>query len=119
MADYGITEQTQSADNLIIESELALALPLDSSVGTASRGQALVYDTTGHNYVKFTAFSVSAVPAVLLEDVALTGDGVANCLVCGTVNLNSLDATAKADVDVIAARTLGGNIFVLPAQAVE
>lgn len=117
MASLGITTETEAGDNLIAGANyVAIPLPLDSTVGTAAKGQVLAWDGTGHNWIKYASGYAAHAYAILLEAVALSADGAALCLVKGEVNLRSLDATAQADDDIVAALLSSG---IIPRSAVQ
>jgi hypothetical protein len=114
----GVSTSTAAADNLAAGPVKTMTLALDSTVGTAVRGQVLEFDTSGDNWVKYTSGSAKKC-AVLWENVVLTADGYALCAVTGSeVNRNDLDATAKADGEIVAA-LLGSGIIARAATAVE
>ncbi len=110
MVDYGVTSETDVADNLVAGDLKKRPVPVDAGVGTASRGQVLQWDSDGDNWVAYTAGS-AGIYVVLAEDIVITVDTVAEAYVTGSdLNLSSMDQTAQDDAEIIPALLSSGII---------
>jgi len=86
---------------------------------TPTIGQLYVYDASTQSYADFSAFSAGNILCIMADQVLNDPDGVVltaaeNCtvIVKGYVRLSKLDATAQADVDIVAALQENGIIAV-------
>lgn len=116
----GVTEQTQASDNLFAGAKETLSLLLDSTVGTALRGQVLEFSTSLKAWIKYAGSGTAKIYAILTEDVVLTADGFAVCAVAGSkVNYNKLlGVSAMTEAEVVAL-LVGSGILARAATVVE
>lgn len=119
MVDFGVSSETDTADNLVAGDKKKIPLLVDAAVGTKVRGQVVEFDTTGNNFQAYTSGSAKPAYAVLAEAIAISADTYCLCYVTGSeLNKNALDATAQADAEIEAA-LLGSGIIIRPSVAVE
>ncbi len=107
-----MTTETQAYNELVAGPVKIMDLLCEGS-GTVAYtiGQVLEFDSaTNHNFKKYVSGCAAHAYAVVAATTTLTADGYISCIVSGEVNFYKLDATAQADVDIVAALLKAGII---------
>lgn len=98
-SEYGLTTQSDTLNQLIIQDCIIHPLLIDAAV-TVAVGQVVQYNTTNDNWDAFTSGMAAALYAVIAETRTISGDSLCQCIVSGVVRKAALDATAKADAKI-------------------
>jgi hypothetical protein len=107
MASFGVTEESQAFENLVVKDGVYNSLLLDSTA-TCAIGQVVQYDQSANNFVNYTSADGATQYAVVAEAKSLSGDTQCLCLVRGEVRLSELDSTAQADAEIVVALNKSG-----------
>lgn len=98
-SEYGITTQSDTLNQLVIQNCIIHPLLIDAAV-TVAVGQVVQYNTTNDNWDAFTSGMAASLYAVIAETRTISGDSLCQCIVSGVVRKAALDATAKADAEI-------------------
>lgn len=111
---YGISSDTSEYDD-IIQGDAYITYETLDSTATCAKGQVLMWDASGNNFVDGTDEAAVAF-AVCLETRTLGGDEQARVLRKGKVLKTALDSTSQSDLDLLQALVSAGILPVLGAR---
>jgi len=98
-SEYGLTTQSDTLDQLIVQNCILHPLLIDAAV-TVAKGQVVQYNTTNDNWDAYTSGMAASLYAVIAETRTIGADALCMCIVSGIVRKSALDATAKADAEI-------------------
>lgn len=98
-SEYGLTTQSDTLNQLVVEDCIYHPLLIDSAV-TVAIGQVVQYNTTNDNWDAYTSGMTASLYAVIAETRTIGADALCMCIVSGKVRKSALDATAKADAEI-------------------
>jgi hypothetical protein len=98
-SEYGLTTQSDTLNQLIIQDCIIHPLLIDSLV-TVAHGQVVQYNTTNDNWDAYTSGMAASLYAVIAEARTIGADALCQCIVSGVVRKSALDATAQADAEI-------------------
>lgn len=98
-SEYGLTTQSDTLNQLVIDECIYHPLLIDSAV-TVAIGQVVQYNTTNDNWDAYTSGMAASLYAVIAETRTIGADSLCMCIVKGLVRKSALDATAKADAEI-------------------
>lgn len=108
-SEYGLTTQSDTLNQLIIQDCIIHPLLIDAAV-TVAHGQVVQYNTTNDNWDAYTSGMAASLYAVIAETRTIGADALCQCIVKGIVRKSALDATAQADAEIDIALVKSGII---------